>query len=74
MAKSELDDLLDKIRPANDYIITLLAATCGLRIGEILGLTWDNIDFKKEILTVKRQWKEIEKGVYNFGDLKSKKF
>ena len=74
MAKSELDDLLDKIRPANDYIITLLAATCGLRIGEILGLTWDNIDFKKEILTVKRQWKEIEKGVYDFGDLKSKKF
>lgn len=72
LAKSELDDLLDKIRPANDYIITLLAATCGLRIGEILGLTWDNIDFKKEILTVKRQWKEIEKGVYDFGDLKSK--
>lgn len=72
LTKSELDTLLEKIEPANDYIITLLASTCGLRIGEILGLTWDNIDFKKEVLTVEKQWKELRKGTHGFGSLKSK--
>lgn len=71
LTKAELDTLLDNISPSNDYIITLIAATCGLRIGEILGLTWDNVDFSKEILTVEKQWKELKKGVYGFGSLKS---
>ena len=69
LTKVQLDSLLEQISPENDYIITLIASTCGLRIGEILGLTWDNIDFKRKLIIVKRQWKEISK--YDFGDLKS---
>ena len=35
------------------YIPVLLALTCGMRRGEILGLKWDNINFEKNILVVK---------------------
>ena len=72
LTKAELDTLLDEISPYNDYIITLIASTCGLRIGEILGLTWDKIDFKNKIIIVDKQWKELKKGIHGFGDLKSK--
>lgn len=50
LTKVELNTLLDKVKPANDYILILLASTCGLRIGEILGLTWDKIDYTKIFL------------------------
>lgn len=71
LTKSELDTLLSNITPVNDYIITLIASNCGLRIGEILGLTWDDIDFKRKVIMVTKQWKELSKGVYGFGNLKS---
>lgn len=55
--------------------IIIIAGTCGLRIGEILGLTWDDIDFKNKTLTVNKQWKIVKekpKKIYDFGELKSK--
>ncbi|WP_200859942.1 tyrosine-type recombinase/integrase [Clostridium butyricum] len=39
------------------YIAALIAGTCGLRCGEILGLTWGDIDFKNNTLKVNKQWK-----------------
>jgi integrase len=76
LSKSELDDLLSKIKKPRYYIASLLAAKCGLRIGEIVGLTWDRIDEEKLTLTVDRQWKRlIVDGVetYGFGTTKSVK-
>ncbi len=43
-----------------------------MRLGELLGITWDNVDFKNNTITVNKQWKKIEKGVWGFGDVKSK--
>ena len=39
----------------NEYLalIVLLAITTGMRQGEILGLTWDCIDFDRETITLK---------------------
>ncbi|KNF09856.1 site-specific recombinase XerD [Gottschalkia purinilytica] len=70
--RQDLEKLLSKVKPNNDYMITLIAATCGLRLGEILGLTWNDIDFKNSTLSVNKQWKILKDNTYGFGDLKTK--
>lgn len=74
LTKKELDHLLSKITYQKHYLVSLVAATTGLRIGEILGLTWDNIDEKKSILKVEKQWKIVNSNpiTFSFGALKSK--
>lgn len=71
--KNEVNKLLNNIKQSHNlkyYIITLLAVKCGLRIGEIIGLTWDRIDFKNCMLDIDRQWNKIN-GSYGFTKLKS---
>lgn len=73
---SEQTDLLYHFKHRGDqdyYLVVLLASTCGLRVGEILGLTWNDIDFKNNKIIINKQWK-INKltNTYDFGDLKSK--
>lgn len=71
LTKSELNELLNKIKNRKHYIISLLASNCGLRIGEIMGLTWDNVDVKNGILVINQQWKKLKNGEYGFGTLKT---
>lgn len=71
LSKSELEDLLSKISFPKYYIASLLASKCGLRLGEILGLTWDRIDMKTAMITIDRQWKELSKNEWGFGLPKS---
>lgn len=73
---SEQIDLLRHFKFRGDqdyYLVVLLASTCGLRVGEILGLKWEDIDFKNNEININKQWK-INKftNMYDFGDLKSK--
>lgn len=73
LTKSELDHLLEEVRnsmPSDVYIMCLLASKCGLRLGEILGLTVDNIN--GEYLTVEKQWKADKSHKFSFGALKTK--
>ena len=76
LTKSELDYILSKLKEKNNknyYIIALIAGTCGLRCGEILGLTWNDVDFKNSTLDINKQWKIDKKSRTNtFGALKSK--
>ena len=55
------------------YLSILLGLKAGLRIGEIMGLTWDDIDFKNLTININKQWK-INKNTktYGFGTTKSK--
>jgi len=53
------------------YTAFLLAATTGLRRGEILGLRWQDMDFKKETLKVNQNLSQTTRGL-EFGPLKSK--
>lgn len=56
----------------NYYISILLASKAGLRMGEISGLTWNDIDFEKGYISINKQWKVLkETGQYGFGNLKS---
>lgn len=69
--KDEVTQLLSSLN--NEYYyITLIGLKTGLRIGEIMGLTWSDIDFKNHKINIDKQWKEIEKNKYGFGPLKSK--
>lgn len=54
--------------------IVLIAGTCGLRIGELLGLTWNDIDLDKCIIKINKQWKVTQNNPlrYGFGELKTK--
>jgi integrase len=74
LTKKESDKLLSDFEVKNSqyYLVILIALTCGLRLGEILGLTWDNVDTKNSMLKVTKQWKKINEKQYGFGALKSK--
>ena len=39
------------------YVIIFLALRTGMRIGEVLGIRWEDIDFKKKVITVRQQAK-----------------
>lgn len=64
---------LYKNKKTDYYIAVLLALKAGLRIGEIMGLTWDDIDFKNLTISINKQWKVNKNTLtYSFGTTKSK--
>ncbi|WP_252224657.1 MULTISPECIES: tyrosine-type recombinase/integrase [unclassified Clostridium] len=73
LTKDELFKLLDKLKKIDDdiYLVSLVAGTCGLRIGEIEGLTWSDIKIKTMELDVNKQWKKLKDGTIGFGNLKN---
>lgn len=56
------DKLISGLNPhyTSRYMI-LTALYTGFREGEVQGLTWDNIDFERQTITINKQWKEKEK-------------
>ena len=68
--KNELMELINNTDNLKYKLCLSIAGMCGLRRGEILGLTWDNIDFKKNTLTINKQWKKINTG-WGFGKCKT---
>ncbi|APM39448.1 site-specific integrase [Clostridium kluyveri] len=68
----ELDDLLSKIENRKFYIISMIAGKCGLRFGEIMGLTWDDVDFQNKLIKINKQWKVLTNNKYGYGELKSR--
>ncbi len=57
-------------------LLMAIAAATGMRSGEVLGLTWDDIDFVNSRLHVTKQWKRLgrEDGklIYGWGNVKNK--
>ena len=52
---------LESAKESRYYIAYLLAITCGMRKGEILGLQWKDIDFERRTLSVNRSLSHITK-------------
>lgn len=55
LSREQIGKLLDTARGGPFYMVLLLDLSTGLRRGELLGLQWQDIDFSKGTLTVKRQ-------------------
>ena len=72
LTQNEFNRLINNTKNPKYKLMFLLAGTCGLRVGEILGLTWDCVDFKKSVLDINKQWKNIGSNTTGFGELKSK--
>jgi len=70
LAKAELDRLISTLTHPDKKVSTLLASKCGLRLGEILGLTWDDIDIINRNVKVNKQWKKRKDGSWGFGPVK----
>ena len=67
----QLNDLLTKIKKISSkyYIACVLAGKCGLRRGEIQGLTW--ADVNNNYLDINKQWKQNADKTWSFGKLKT---
>lgn len=68
----EENNLLDDFKNSKYYLVLFLALKCGLRLGEILGLTWEDVDEINKIIIINKQWKQIDEDKYGFGDPKGK--
>lgn len=72
LTKKELDVLLKSLKTNKFYIVAFIAANTGMRLGEVLGLTWNDLDEINLTLNVNKQWKVSKDKKSNFGALKSK--
>jgi integrase len=52
--EAEYNKLLDYVTGTTEEIPILLAGLCGLRASEIMGLTWNDIDFENHIIHIRR--------------------
>lgn len=71
LTETELKDVINRSKNMKYKVIFSLAGMCGLRIGEILGLKWNKIDFENNTITIDIQWKNIDENTVGFGELKS---
>lgn len=54
--QEEIDKIFERFPYGSSvYIPLLLGYKCGLRLGEAYGVTWDNVDFEKNLLTINKQ-------------------
>lgn len=67
MDKEEIQRFLRTIRAEDQFPLFFLALYGGMRIGEILALQWDDIDFTTGVLTVRHTLMEVESGVITTG-------
>ena len=70
LTKSEIDDLISKLNN-NHKVIAAFAGYCGLRYGEILGITWSDINFKSRTIKINKQWNLTGENEYGFKKTKT---
>jgi len=64
ITKSQIDRIIQEFPEGSSfYIPFMIGYHCGLRLGEIFGLVWEDIDFDNKILKVSRQiqWKVVKR-------------
>jgi integrase len=61
LSKLELRKIIEAATPGMERAMLMVAIFCGLRHGEVAGLKWSVIDFKRRTLTVNRSLTQLSK-------------
>lgn len=72
LEKDEYQRLIQQLRPKTrykKYMFLYLIAVSGMRYSEVRGLTWDDVDFKKQVFHIRKSWNDRIK---DYDDLKNK--
>lgn len=56
---------LEACRDAQLYVAMNLSFACSMRLGEILGLTWNNVHIEPDDIAQDNAWLYVDKEVYN---------
>lgn len=56
LSDEEIKILLDSSKSGQMYAFYVIALETGMRMGEILGLTWDCVDFKEGIIDIQKHY------------------
>lgn len=64
ISREEIETILNRFEGTGFSLPVLIAYHAGLRIGEVYGLTWDNIDLQAGTVSVKKQLKQYKKKWY----------
>ena len=70
----ELYTIENILKQGDGHLLTAfyIARYCGLRIGEVFGLRWSDIDYRRGIIKIKRQLKSVD-GVLHLCEVKTLK-
>ncbi len=63
LSEKDIEKLIKELKGSYLYIPTCLAVGTGMRAGEVLGLTWKDVDLKTGVITV-RQAQKIKRSGY----------
>jgi integrase len=66
-SRDEVMALVDAAASAQDGVLYLTAAFTGLRLGELLGLRWEDVDFDAATIRVQRNWSGGREGTPKSG-------
>lgn len=58
----ELIKLITRVRKTDIYIPVMITIYTGMRRGEVLGLTWNNIDLENKIIYIDKQLQTLKSG------------
>lgn len=72
LTRDQLTRLLNSLDNPAVHLFVMIAATTGMRKGEILGITWDRIDWARQTIRIDRQWLRQSDYSYAFGPCKTK--
>ena len=74
LTDDEIEMFLSGVKSINYtyYILYCIAVYTGMRYGEIIGLTWENINLDNNTINVVQQFGAIDYNVYSMKPLKSK--
>ena len=65
ITREKLDEVLSVYPPSHYmHIVSLILFHTGMRIGEVLGLTYDAVDVEKRVLHVRKQIRQIKGDTY----------
>ena len=72
LSPGEVHKLLDAARGHRFEALFTLAVTTGARSGELLGLSWEDVDLDQGTLNIRRSLQKLKEG-YGLGDPKTKR-